>query len=299
MLTRSRIAQLTSLGLIATPALQAAEGGVSPYPYKLTEVFGLPITNSMVTTWVISLLLVLLVRLLVGGSPKLVPGRGQAVIEGAISWIKELIEPIVGKRMVGPTFPLIFGLFIFILIHNWSGMLPGVGTYGFIGGERELTYFQRPANSDLNMTLALALIVQIAWFYFVLNPKYAGAKVLIYDLFGNKADKAETPIAIYIFLFPVFFAVGLIEVISILFRNVSLSFRLYGNVFGGENLLTNMLGMGENLLTPFFAWIIAVPFYGLEILIGFVQAFVFALLTAVYIGLICNHGDDHGSAHAH
>jgi F-type H+-transporting ATPase subunit a len=248
----------------------------------------------MVTSWVISLILVLVVRLMVG-KPKMVPGKGQAVIEGVINWLKELIEPIVGKKMVRPVFPLIAGLFIFILIHNWSGLLPGVGAYG-IDGEK-FKYFQRPANSDLNMTLALALVVQFAWLYFVLNPKYAGPGTLAYDIFGNKADKKETPAAIYLFLFPLFFAVGLIEVISILFRNVSLSFRLYGNVFGGENLLTNMLEMGGNLLGPYFAWVIALPFYGLELLIGFVQAFVFAILTAVYIGLICNHGDH--EAHGH
>jgi len=83
--------------------------------------------------------------------------------------------------------------------------------------------------------------------------------------------------------------VGLIEIVSILFRPVSLSFRLFGNVFGGENLLANM--------TSLISWIVPVPFYFLEILIGAVQAFVFTLLTAVYIGLICNHGDDGEHAH--
>jgi F-type H+-transporting ATPase subunit a len=105
------------------------------------------------------------------------------------------------------------------------------------------------------------------------------------DLFGNKADKNEIPALIYYPLFLIFFGVGLIEVISIAFRPVSLSFRLFGNVFGGENLLHSM-----SAITP---WILPVPFYFLELLIGFVQALVFTLLVSVYIGLICAHGDDH------
>jgi F-type H+-transporting ATPase subunit a len=103
------------------------------------------------------------------------------------------------------------------------------------------------------------------------------------DIFGNKADKKEIPTAIYYFLFVIFFAVGLIEVISIVFRPVSLSFRLFGNVFGGENLLVSM--------TNLIGYIVPVPFYFLEVLIGAVQAMVFTLLVAVYIGLICNHDD--------
>jgi F-type H+-transporting ATPase subunit a len=83
----------------------------------------------------------------------------------------------------------------------------------------------------------------------------------------------------------IFILVGVIEIISIVFRNVSLPFRLFGNVFGGENLLFQM--------SAIFKWGLPVPFYFLEILIGFVQALVFTLLVAVYIGLICNHGDDH------
>jgi F-type H+-transporting ATPase subunit a len=111
------------------------------------------------------------------------------------------------------------------------------------------------------------------------------------DIFGNKADKTEIPAYIYYPLFVVFFAVGVIEVISILFRPVSLSFRLFGNVFGGENLLHAMSGIQK--------WGLPIPFYFLELLIGFVQALVFTLLVSVYIGLICNHGDeDHGHAKA-
>ena len=138
------------------------------------------------------------------------------------------------------------------------------------------------------MTLALAIVSFVAWGYYVL--RYAGLKVLLHDLFGNKADKADVPAAMYYVLFLIFFAVGFIEIISILLRLVSLSFRLYGNMFGGENLLTSIMGMAPWWLP------IPLPFYFLETLIGLVQALVFTLLVAVYIGLICNH---EGEEHAH
>ena len=273
--------------LMASGAHAAGDsGGVSPYAYELTEIYGLPITNSMVTSWVFSLAIILVFRW-VAGKPKLIPTRGQVVIENLMEGIRGMIAPIVGRHMVKVTFPLLLAFFVFILIHNWSGLLPGVGTFG-LEHDGHLTYFYRPANTDLNMTLALAIVSFVAWGYYVL--RYAGLKVLLYDLFGNKADKADVPAAMYYVLFLIFFAVGFIEIISILLRLVSLSFRLYGNMFGGENLLTSIMGMAPWWLP------IPLPFYLLETLIGLVQALVFTLLVAVYIGLICNH---EGEEHAH
>ena len=270
--------------LIFPTLLFAGSDGVSPKAYPIGELFGLTITNSMVTGWVISIILIFLIRFLVG-KPTLVPSGGQAVVENLVTSIKSVVEPIVGKSMFGVTFPLLLALFTFILIHNWSGLFPGVGTFGWLQGD-DLTYFFRPANADLNTTLALSVVSMVAWLYYVL--RYAGLKMLLYDLFGNKAEKKEIPTLIFYGLFIIFFGVGIIEVISIAFRPVSLSFRLYGNVFGGENLLTAMQNM--------FAWILPVIFYVLELLIGLVQALVFTILVAVYIGLICNHGDEE---HAH
>lgn len=277
---------LPVVGLFAALDVHA----VSPSPYTLVEktpFFGLPITNSMVMSWAISLIIILAVRAMVG-KPKLVPSAGQAVVENLLDGIRGIMEPIVGKSLIGKVFPLLIGLFTFILIQNWSGLLPGVGAFGFYDDHGHLKYWMRPGNADLNMTIGLALVsAVVGWTYFVL--RYAGVKVLIFDLFGNKADPKEVPKVIYILLFPIFFMVGIIEVVSILFRPVSLSFRLFGNVFGGENLLANM--------TDLASWIVPVPFYFLEILIGGVQALVFTLLTAVYIGLICNHGDEEDHAH--
>jgi F-type H+-transporting ATPase subunit a len=267
-----------------------AEDAVSAKAYHLFEIpgLGLPITNSMVTSWVVSLLLILVIRYAIGRKPALVPSKGQAVVESMVQAIHSTIEPIVGKKMVGPTFPLLIGFFTFILIQNWSGLIPGVGTFGHYDESGHFLYYFRPGNADLNMTLALAIVSFTAWIYYIF--RYAGIKVIVYDLFGNKADKNDVPGTVYYFLFLIFFGVGLIEIISILLRLISLSFRLFGNVFGGENLLVSVQGM--------FSYLLPVPFYFLEVLIGLIQAFVFTLLTAIYIGLICNHGDGE-EAHGH
>ncbi|HQU08694.1 MAG: ATP synthase F0 subunit A [Verrucomicrobia bacterium 21-51-4] len=261
-------------------ALHASSEGVSPAAYEIVRFANLPVTNAMIMSWIVSAILIISIRCMVL-RPTLVPSRGQAIIESLLTGIRDLIAPIVGKKLVEPTLPLFVGLFTYILIQNWSGLLPGVGTIGHFH-DGHFKYFFRPANADLNGTIALSLVAMIAWLYFVL--KYAGFKTLFTDLFGNKANKAEVPAAIYYLLFVVFIAVGFIEIVSILFRPVSLSLRLYGNIFGGENLLTSMTGLVR--------WIVPVPFYFLEVLVGFVQALVFTLLLAVYIGSICNHHDD-------
>jgi len=262
--------------------LCAAEGeGVSPSPYVLTEVFGLPLTNSIVTTWVISLLLIVCIRLLVG-SPKLIPGKWQAVLESLVEGLRGLLEPIVGKKAFAMTFPLLIGLFVFILIHNWSGLLPGVGVFGFYDATGHLKYWMRPANADFNATLGMALVAMLAWL--IISLRVAGPKFFVWELFGNKADKKETPSLIYLMLAPIFMMVGVIEIISICFRPVSLSFRLFGNVFGGENLLTSMTGM--------VPYLVPIPFYFYEVLVGVIQALIFTLLVAIYIGLMTNHEEE-------
>jgi F-type H+-transporting ATPase subunit a len=265
-------------------AFAAEHQGVSPTADALFHVGPLPVTNSMVTSWVVALVLIIVIRLAIK-KPTLVPSRGQAIVENLVQGVLDLTAPIVGNKVAKHTFPLLIALFTFILIQNWSGLFPGVGTIYFHGHE-----LVRPANADLNGTLALAAVSILCWFYFIM--RYAGPALVLKDIFGNKADKNEVPAAIYYPLFLVFFAVGLIEIISIAFRPVSLSFRLFGNVFGGENLLHSM-----SAITP---WVLPIPFYFLELLIGFVQALVFTLLVSVYIGLICNHGDDHHEAgHGH
>ena len=282
----SRVIKLVTLFAplaAVTPAFASEAHGVSAAAEPLFQIGPLPVTNSMVTSWVIAAALIIIIRLAIR-KPQLIPTRGQAVVENLVQGVLDLTAPIVGNRVAKHTFPLLVALFSYILIQNWSGLLPGVGTI-FYRGEALV----RPGNADLNGTVALAIVAIVCWFYFIM--RYAGPSFVLKDIFGNKAEKSEVPGMIYYPLFLVFFAVGLIEVISIAFRPISLSFRLFGNVFGGENLLHSM-----SAITP---WILPVPFYFLELLIGFVQALVFTLLVSVYIGLICNHGDDHHEgAHA-
>jgi F-type H+-transporting ATPase subunit a len=275
----------------AIPAFAAgdAHAGVAPMAERLFTVAGLPITNSMVTSWVVAAVLIIVVRIAIK-RPQLVPTRAQAMVESLVEGVLDLITPIVGNKVAKHAFPLLIALFTYILIQNWSGLFPGVGTVYMVDhATGEWMEFVRPGNADMNGTLALAAVAFAGWFYLIM--RYAGPMFVLKDIFGNKADKKEIPAAIYYPLFVVFFAVGLIEVVSIGFRPISLSFRLFGNVFGGENLMHAMSGIMK--------WGLPLPFYFLEILIGFVQALVFTLLVSVYIGLICNHGDDHAAEHGH
>jgi F-type H+-transporting ATPase subunit a len=261
------------------------------------EVFtfaGQSVTDTVLTGWIISLLIVAAIGLMLRGGPRLVPTRRQAVLEGMLSTLKSLVEPIVGKRMFKYAFPMLIGFFFFILVNNVSGLLPGVGSIAIMDGETT-KFLIRPANSDLNTTLALALVSLFGWAY--LTFRYSGPRAVFHEIFGNKAEKGGIPTVIYFLLFLIFLAVGLIECMSILFRVVSLSFRLYGNAFGGENLLHRMLDLSESLrncsIVRYVSFMIPLPFYLLEFLVGIIQASVFTLLVSVYIGLISNEGEEH------
>ncbi len=279
---------LFHLCLLTPTLVLAAEDGVKKTATDLFEIGGIPISNSILTTWIIATLIIVAVRLLVG-TPKIIPNKGQALVENVASGLRDALEPIVGKKMIGKTFPVLCGFFVFILLMNWSGLLPGVGTIKYMTAEHGWQDAIRPANSDLNTTLALSVISFLAWTYFVL--RYAGFKALVFDLFGNKADKKELSTPMWLMLGFIFLGVGGIEVLSIASRLISLPFRLYGNVFGGENLIHTLGGIAPYII-PAVAGM-------LEVLVGLIQAFVFTLLSAVYIGLICNHDAGHDEEHAH
>jgi F-type H+-transporting ATPase subunit a len=283
-----KLALFLSVFATGLRAFAAESKGVSSSAEALFQVGPLPVTNSMVTSWLVALVLIIAIRLAIK-RPTLIPSRAQAVVENLVQGIFDLIAPIVGSKVAKPAFPLLIALFTFILIQNWSGLFPGVGTIYMVDHKSgEWMELIRPGNADMNGTLALAAVAFVAWFYLIM--RYAGPAFVLKDIFGNKADKKETPAIIYYPLFLIFFGAGLIEIISIGFRPISLSFRLFGNIYGGENLMHAMSGMQK--------WGLPAPFYFLELLIGFVQAFVFTLLVSVYIGLICNHGDDHDHGHA-
>jgi F-type H+-transporting ATPase subunit a len=237
----------------------------------------------MVTGWVVSVSIILFVMWLVG-KPSILPSKGQALVESLISGLRDMLEPIVGRKAFPFAFPLLVTFFLFILLQNWTGLLPGVGTVGMghdVDGKFLMTApFVRPFTADFNSTIALALVSFGGWLVIIF--KFAGPKFILHDIFGNKANKREIPTALYYALSGVFLVVGVIELVSIFIRPFTLSVRLFGNVFGGESLLH---GTG-------FLFI----FYFLELLVGLIQALVFTLLSSVYIGLICNHGDDHDHA---
>jgi len=148
----------------------------------------------------------------------------------------------------------------------------------------------RGVNADLNMTLGMAMVFFVCWTYWAIKANGPGGFIL--HLFGPKGD---TTGALKVLMILVFIAVGFLEVISIVFRPVSLSFRLYGNVFAGENMLEAMANLGGTYL----GWLFPIPFYFMELLVGLVQALVFMLLTAVFTLLICTHEEGHHPAHEH
>jgi F-type H+-transporting ATPase subunit a len=152
----------------------------------------------------------------------------------------------------------------------------------------------RGVNADLNMTLAMALVFFACWTVWALQANGPGGFIL--HLFG---PKGETTGLLKVLMILVFIVVGVLEVVSILFRPVSLSFRLYGNIFAGENMLEAMANLIQEpaWLKAIGSVVIPIPFYFLEVLVGLVQALVFMLLTAVFTLLICTHEEGHEQAH--
>jgi F-type H+-transporting ATPase subunit a len=226
MLSLHKLPGLFFAPSLATTAPAGENGGVASSAQALFHVGPLPVTNSMATSWVVAIALIVAIRLAIK-KPRLVPPHSQAIVERAVEGIMDLVAPIVGPKVVKAAFPLLVSLFVYILIQNWSGLIPGVGTIMVVdhqtGGWMELI---RPGNADMNGTIALASVAMLCWLYLIF--RYAGPKAVLYDLFGNKADKRDVPAFIYYPLFVIFFLVGLLEVVSIAFRPVSLSFRLFG-----------------------------------------------------------------------
>jgi F-type H+-transporting ATPase subunit a len=201
------------------------------------------------------------------------------------------LENIIGTQLVKKTFWFFATIFIFILFCNWFGLIPGVGTVGWnvtlVNGEHEFQPWFRGANADLNMTFAMAMIFFACWIVWAFQANGVGG--FVKHIFGAKGNTAG---ALKVLMVVVFFMVGILEVVSILFRPVSLSFRLYGNVYAGESMLEAM-----SKIVPSLAWLIPIPFYFLEVLVGLVQALVFMLLTAVFTLLITQHDESHEAAH--
>jgi len=266
----------------------AAEHGL---PNQALGLFGKDslLTNSMLVTWIVALGLIAFARLATW-QMKEVPRGAQNFWEWLVESLYEFLEGIIGTDLVKKTFWFFATLFIFILATNWFGLIPGVGTIGWgVSGEHgfEVTRpLLRGGNADLNMTGAMAMIFFACWTIWALQAN--GLKGFLLDLFGPKGESSGL---LKWLLMVIFFLAGFLEVFSILFRPVSLSFRLYGNIFAGENMLEAMAR-----LVPGLGWLLPVPFYFMELLVGLVQALVFMLLTAVFTMLICVHQEGHEKA---
>jgi F-type H+-transporting ATPase subunit a len=254
------------------------------------------LTSSIVVTVIVTVLLLVLARRATR-QMEIVPASGsQNLFEALVEGLYDTLEGIVGRHMIARTFPLLATIFIFILSANWFGLLPGIGTVGF--GEKvgplslkEVEHpLLRPASADLNMTLAMAALFMIIWAWWTLTE--TGAVQFFKHTF---LPKGLTGI-MWLALLPIFLFVGVIEVISIAFRPVSLSMRLFGNIFAGENLLHTMGTLGDQLPAPFshlLSILLPLPFYFLELLVGLIQALVFMLLCSVYIQLSTSHEEEH------
>lgn len=270
----------TSLLVAADP--DSKEHGLPQQAVEIARPLGFPITNSMVVTWIVAVGLIVLARVATRNM-KRVPDGAQNFLEWLVGGLYGFLEGIIGPHLVKRTFWFFATIFIFILSANWFGLIPGVGTIGW--GHRTASGFRvddpllRGANADLNLTLAMALVFFACWIIWALQE--LGPIGFVKELFAPKGDTAGL---LKVLMAVVFFAAGLIEVVSILFRPVSLSFRLYGNIFAGENMLETMSKM-----VPGLGWLLPIPFYFLELVMGLVQALVFMLLTAVFTLLICQH----------
>ena len=234
----------------------------------------------------------------------LIPGKKQNFVEIIVDFLYSQVENIVGPRVAPRAFPLLATIFIFVTVSNWAGLIPGVGTIGlsdhvgkFGATSHVVTPLLRPATADMNMTFGIAISAVIVWFYITLREVGLG-HFLSHMFTPPKMIKGGMRAALSL----IFVMVGIIEVISILFRPMTLSLRLYGNVYAGENLLHTMgsLVHSGNAFIDFLAsTLIPLPFYFLEIMVGVLQGMVFALLCTVFIKLSTGHDEEHEGEHAH
>lgn len=229
---------------------------------KVGQIWGFPVTNSLLTTWVVMGILVVF-SALATRKLTLIPSNIQLTAEILIGGLYDFFSTVVGPR-IKQFFPLIATFFLFIILSNWFGLLPGVGTVGFWRGE-EFTPLLRAGTADLNLTIALALIS-------IISIQYYGFKTLG----GHYTSR------FFNFKDPIYFFLGLLEILSQLSSVLSFAFRLFGNIFAGEVLLAVMA-----FLMPF---IVPLPFLAMELFVGFIQALVFSMLTAVFLVIAVTHG---------
>jgi len=259
---------------------------------QIGHIGPIPITSSMVVTWGVALFIIIFAQIATRNVQH-IPSGAQNFWEWLVEGLRNFLEGIIGRDLVQRTFWFFATIFIFILFCNWLSLIPGVGSIGWgePGADGKLHHISHPlfrgANADLNMTLSMSMVFFACWIYWAISTNGPGG--FIVHLFGPKGNSKGI---MKVLMIVVFLIVGVLEVVSILFRPISLSFRLYGNIFAGENILETMATMN-----PKIGWLLPIPSYFMELLVGLVQALVFMLLTAVFTLLICQHDESHGHGH--
>lgn len=230
---------------------------------RLGTFFGVPITNTLITSWVVLMLLAIF-AVIIGTRIKLIPSRAQTMLELLFGFVYDYVTEILESRKLARAFfPLLVTLFLFILTANLLEFTPGIGSVGFIdtSGKHSFTPLLRSVNTDLNVTLALAAIAFAV-------VEITGIALLGVRKYAEKFFNFHSPIG---------FVVGIIDLFSELARLISFSFRLFGNIIAGEILI---------LVAVYFVPFIApVPLMAFEVFVGFIQAAIFAVLTLFFIKL--------------
>jgi F-type H+-transporting ATPase subunit a len=268
-------------------AFASEGGGEASLPLNASPVFqSFPyISNSMLMVWLAVAIITLFCRAATR-KMALVPAGVQNFAEWLVESLYDFLAGLLGDYMVKKTFWFFASVFLLILVTNWIGLIPGVGTIGRYNEHGHIVGFLRGGNADLNMTLAMALTFAVLWFYWALTENGIGG--FLHHIFAPKGTFHGIMLAMMV---PIFLAVGVLEIISIMIRPVALTFRLFGNIYGGEQTLEKLMA----LVPAKLAFLPALPFYFMELLVGLVQALVFMLLTAVFLRLICEHagGEEH------
>ena len=274
------------LGQNLFPNIELPEWITVPQPHPelpaevIFHIFGFPVTNSIIAAWITMVFLVS-ISYAVTRRMKLIPGRLQAAFEALLGWLYNLCNSVAGEKNGRRFFPIVATIFLFVGFNAWLALLPGYGSITAHEGEVHLI---RAANTDINIPLAIALSTVFIYHYFgfkALRRKYIAKYVNVggfirgaKQLFRGKIGSGF--LAMFTGVIEIF--IGFIEFLGdFLIRPLSLTFRLFGNMTAGEILL-----LVAAFLVPY---LFSIPFYGLELLIGFIQALIFAGLTLIFITL--------------
>jgi F-type H+-transporting ATPase subunit a len=255
----------------------------------LFEIASIPVTNAMVNSW-IAVVFFVVIALLISKRKAAVPKGLQNIAEAIVEFMLVEIQKVTGDKKRAIMFlPIVGTIFLFVLFSNWLGLIPGTGSIGIWGiheGHTALIPLLRPAASDLNLTIAIAVFAVLSSHFFGLRALgFMNHFSKFVNIRGIFRSLKKGPVAILVAVIE--FGVGIIEIVSEIAKVLSLSLRLFGNIFAGEVLITVMLGL--------FAYILPIPFMFFEILIGVVQATVFTMLTLAYLTVATDehgHGDE-------